>query len=506
MPTDDGQREGRPADQERVALADPALDDRMAGAGAGDDVHALSDVVDLVEDIGAGMQEHARQQRAEERRPVPGFVHPGQGGSHQDRNDRRGERERPKDLVQGPNAAPSPIAGSERPIVGEAERRGTARRSAGGRPGQRRPSGAHRARDGRVDRRGSDELVDLAILLEDRLEERQLEPGLRMEGHRARGDVLARPAQHEGIEQLVGDEVARGRVVLGPPGGGDPVAKLLVEPGPSERDVREHRHHVDDEWLPLRPVERLAPGLVDERQEVAGRLDRVRVPPGGLGRGTQPRRDAAQRRDRFRRARQVAIGLLTGELDERLAVGRDDDRDPVGRREHRLDGRQPRCHGRQPLPGPQGADLVDRGRDALDGGVRVVGDAHLLEPQRQPGAHAQDEPAGQDLVQRGARHRQDDGVAGERVGGAERDPEAGLVRVPVRGDRLGDRGREADPVTLEVAVVDPHRLQALVARLPRPADDLVDVAAGGKAETDGTGEGAHGIGSVRRQGLRATAL
>ena len=66
----------------------------------------------------------------------------------------------------------------------------------------------------------------------------------------------------------------------------------------------------------------------------------------------------------------------------------------------------------------------------------------------------------------------------------ERDPEAGLVTVVIERDRLGDRGREAHPVALEVAVVDPHAIEARVARLAGPADDLLDVAAGGETEAD----------------------
>ena len=65
----------------------------------------------------------------------------------------------------------------------------------------------------------------------------------------------------------------------------------------------------------------------------------------------------------------------------------------------------------------------------LDGGVGLVRDAHLLEPQREPGAEAHHDPPGQDLVERGAGHRQHDRMAGERVDRAERDPEAGLAIV-----------------------------------------------------------------------------
>ena len=58
-----------------------------------------------------------------------------------------------------------------------------------------------------------------------------------MEAHRAGGDVLARAAEHERVEQLVGDEVAGGREVLGPPGGGDPVAQLALEARPERSET-----------------------------------------------------------------------------------------------------------------------------------------------------------------------------------------------------------------------------------------------------------------------------
>ena len=105
-----------------------------------------------------------------------------------------------------------------------------------------------------------------------------------MEAQGAGGHVLARAAEHEGVEQLVGDQLARVVEVLGAPGGGDPVAQLDVEAGSAQRDVAEHGHHVDDERLALGAVERLAPCLVDEREQIAGRLDGVRVATGGYGR------------------------------------------------------------------------------------------------------------------------------------------------------------------------------------------------------------------------------
>ena len=72
--------------------------------------------------------------------------------------------------------------------------------------------------------------------------------------------------------------------VLGAPGGRDAVAQLAVEPGARQRDVAQHGHHVDHERLALGAVERLAPRLVDEREQVAGRLDR----PSGRGRRRRP--------------------------------------------------------------------------------------------------------------------------------------------------------------------------------------------------------------------------
>ena len=232
------------------------------------------------------------------------------------------------------------------------------------------------------------------------------------------------------------------------------------KPARRERHVGQDRHHVDDERLALGPVECLAPGLVDERQEIAGGLERVRIAAGRDGRVAEPLEDPAQRRDRLGRPCEIAVGLLPGQLDERLAVGGDHDRDPVGRREHRLDrrqaGRRRRAAARRPTAPGSSSIAAETPSTAASGLVR---DPHLLEPQRQPGPETQHEPPGQDLVERRAGHRQDDRVASERVGGPERDPEAGLVAVVVERDRLGDRGREADPVAFEVAVVDPDRIR-----------------------------------------------
>ena len=86
-------------------------------------------------------------------------------------------------------------------------------------------------------------------------------------------------------------------------------------------------------------------------------------------------------------------------------------------------------------------------------------------------------------------------MAGERVDGAERDPEAGLALdqapVAVGCDGRCDRRAEADRVALVVAVVDPDRIEACVACATAPVDDVVDIAAGGEPEADRAGEGSH---------------
>ena len=55
-------------------------------------------------------------------------------------------------------------------------------------------------------------------------------PAPRGSASRALGDLLARAAEHERVEQLVGDELARAGVVLGAPRGGDAVAQLGSNP------------------------------------------------------------------------------------------------------------------------------------------------------------------------------------------------------------------------------------------------------------------------------------
>ena len=72
------------------------------------------------------------------------------------------------------------------------------------------------------------------ILLEDRLEERQAQSRFDVESHRLGGHVLARSAQHVGVEQLVRDQGPRPVIVLGPPGRRDSITQLRLEAGPLE--------------------------------------------------------------------------------------------------------------------------------------------------------------------------------------------------------------------------------------------------------------------------------
>ena len=147
-PDDDREREERGGDQERGPLFHPALDDGVAGPRAGDRVDALPDVVDLVDDVRARVEEDRAEQGRDERRPVPQLVDPGEGRAGEDRDDRRGEGERPKDLVQRPGSAPCALAAGQLPVVGQAQ---------GDRAGSRDPArdGPDRWDTGRAGRPGS---------------------------------------------------------------------------------------------------------------------------------------------------------------------------------------------------------------------------------------------------------------------------------------------------------------------------------------------------------------
>ena len=250
------------------------------------------------------MEQHGTEQGGQERRPREPAVDRGEGRPCRHRDDRHGIGERSEDLPDRPGPAPKVRPGAEpavvrqsdraiarlrvsqtadaRDVAGAAEHRDCLDRPAAGRLGG---SGIQRGRRG--------ELVDLAVLLEYRLEERQSETRFGVEGKRLGGNVLAGPAQHERVEQLVGDEVAGRGVVLGPPGGGDPVAQLGLEAGPAQRHVGQDRHHVDHERLALGPVERLETRGVDEREQVPRCLDGSRVATHRRGRLPQALEDPA---------------------------------------------------------------------------------------------------------------------------------------------------------------------------------------------------------------------
>jgi hypothetical protein len=154
----------------------------------------------------------------------------------------------------------------------------------------------------------------LTLLLQHGLQQRQVQARLGVERHRLCGNVLSSAAQHEGVEQIVGNQLARLVEVLGLPRRGDSIPHLARESGTLERHVAENGHHVDHEWLALGSVQRLAAGLVHERQKVRRRLDGGGVAAGGRGRGAQPLQDSAQRRDRLAGTGQIAVGLLSGQL------------------------------------------------------------------------------------------------------------------------------------------------------------------------------------------------
>ena len=127
-----------------------------------------------------------RQER--QHRELP--VERGERGAGEDRDDGRRVGEGPEDLPGRAEPAPDGLDRAQPPVVGErraagGDRTATARpraaadaRATSSRRRRDRRHPARRRRQVRVDRRGRDELVDLALLLEDRLEERQPEAGL----------------------------------------------------------------------------------------------------------------------------------------------------------------------------------------------------------------------------------------------------------------------------------------------------------------------------------------
>jgi hypothetical protein len=310
-----------------------------------------------------------------------------------------------------------------------------------------------------------------------------------MKGQRTGRHLLRRAAQHERVQQLVRDQAGCLVEVLGSPGGGDAVTQLALESGAGQRHVAEHAHHVDHERLPLGAVQGIAPALVDQGQQVPGRLDRCRVTAGGLGSRSQPAQDPGQRADRLRRAGQVTIRLTTGQLDELPAVGGDHQRDAVGRSEHRLDWRQPIGRRREPLARPQRAELVHGLADPFDRVPRGIRNPKLLQPEWQSCADAHHDPAGRHLVEGRSGHGQHHRVAGEGIHGTEGNSEAVLRFI---GPELGRDGADvADRVALEVRIVDPDRVQSGAAGRAAPGHHVAHVAARRESEPDAPGDGVH---------------
>ncbi len=224
---------------ERGALGDAALEDRVAGTRRGDRVDALPNVVDLVDDVRADVQEHGGHEGQQEQASVEESLGPGQCAARGDRGDRGRERKRPQHLPQRAAPAAEPRSEPELRVVLEPRPAGALWGGAGLHGGGRgdllvveaAPAFRRALRQTSVDGRGVHDRAELRLLLQHRLKERQLEAGVQVEGERARGDLLTGADEHERVEQLVGDEARRGVELLGAPGGGDPVAQLGLEAG-----------------------------------------------------------------------------------------------------------------------------------------------------------------------------------------------------------------------------------------------------------------------------------
>src|SRR5439155_9792528 len=115
------------------------------------------------------------------------------------------------------------------------------------------------------------------------------------------------------VEQIVRDEIDGGREVLAAPRGGDLVAQRRFEAGAFQRDIGEDRHHVDDERLAFRAVERVAPRVGDEREQVTRDVDVFRIAACGLRRLVHHAQQLPKTGYRLGGTREVAVGLLSRE-------------------------------------------------------------------------------------------------------------------------------------------------------------------------------------------------
>src|SRR5450759_5673788 len=118
----DGSGEQAQREGEGAALAYAALEHGMAGARRSDRVDALPDVVDLIDYVGAGVEEHSAGQGGQERQQRKVLVQERECSAGEHRNGRGGVGERPNDLVGSGEAATTSLEQPEPAVVGEPDR------------------------------------------------------------------------------------------------------------------------------------------------------------------------------------------------------------------------------------------------------------------------------------------------------------------------------------------------------------------------------------------------
>ena len=106
---EDGHREEDVGQVERRLLADASFHDGQAGAGGGDRVDPMPDVVDLVHDVGPGVQEKSAQDGQQPGQQLDPSLRPGQDAAGGDRQHRSREAEGAGQLVDRAEPAPEPL-------------------------------------------------------------------------------------------------------------------------------------------------------------------------------------------------------------------------------------------------------------------------------------------------------------------------------------------------------------------------------------------------------------
>src|SRR5207249_10415661 len=112
-------------------------------------------------------------------------------------------------------------------------------------------------------------------------------------------------------------ELAGTVIILGPPGGGNLGTQLRVEAGALQRDVAQDRDHVDHKGLPFRPVQGLAPAVVEQTEQITPKVDLPGGPSLGSGALEDPAAHLLVGGQRFGRPPEVTVGLLRAEIEER---------------------------------------------------------------------------------------------------------------------------------------------------------------------------------------------